>query len=226
MGRGGQKNDLAREAQKVTFHEEVLSPAQERLLARLGAFASEQGFYLGGGTAVALYLGHRRSDDLDWFTACGLGDPLVLAARAGTAGLSLEAAEPGLGTLHAVIGGVRVSFFEYPYPNIAEEVYWTKFGLKLASLDDLACMKLAAVAQRGSRKDFVDVDALATDYRPLVELLALYKRKYSFSDISHVLIGLSYFDDAEDEPMPDMLRDTPWEEIKRRLRAWVKSAAV
>jgi len=225
VGRRGEEDDLAREAQKVTFHKEVLSPAQARLLPAIGAFASEHGFYLGGGTAVALYLGHRRSDDFDWFAAGKLEDPMVLAARARSAGLALEDAQPAPGTLHSIIDGVHASFFEYPYPNIAAPVPWTDYSLTLASLDDLACMKLAAVAQRGSRKDLVDIDALAARHRPIGELLDLYGRKYSISDVSHVLIGLNYFDDAEDEPMPAMLRETSWEDVKLRLREWVRSIA-
>ena len=207
------------------LHKEVLSPAQAAILPALGAFASERGFYLAGGTAVALYLGHRRSDDFDWFAASKLDDPMVLAAQARSAGLALEDAQPAPGTLHAIIDGVPVSFFQYPYPNIAEPVPWRDYSVALASLDDLACMKLGAVAQRGSRKDLIDIEALATHHRPIGEMLELYKRKYSTSDVAHVLIALTYFDDAEEEPMPAMVRQTSWQEVKARLRNWVRSAA-
>jgi len=86
-------------------------------------------------------------------------------------------------------------------------------------------MKLGAVAQRGSRKDLIDIEALATHHRPIGEMLELYKRKYSTSDVAHVLIALTYFDDAEEEPMPAMVRQTSWQEVKARLRNWVRSAA-
>jgi hypothetical protein len=209
----------------MKLHREVLSEAQERVLPRLGAFATSRGFYLGGGTAVAVYMGHRRSVDFDWFTDGKLEDPLVLAEVARAEGLNLQGVQVAPGTLHAVLEGVRVSFFEYPYPRIGEAVAWADYAIDLASLDDLACMKLAAVAQRGSRKDFVDLHTIALAHRPFEELLDLYKRKYPAGDIAPVLIGLTYFDDAEDEPMPLMLSDTSWDEIKQQMQAWVSDLA-
>ncbi len=63
----------------MRFHVEVLAPAQRRVLGRLGPVLTARGYYLAGGTALALHLGHRRSVDLDWFTPEPLGDPLGLA---------------------------------------------------------------------------------------------------------------------------------------------------
>ncbi len=65
----------------MTFHPEVLTARQRRLLARIGPPVTREGFYLAGGTAIAILLGHRRSDDLDWFTGEPLGDALLLAQR-------------------------------------------------------------------------------------------------------------------------------------------------
>jgi len=93
------------------------------------------------------------------------------------------------------------------------------------SLDDLACMKLAAIAQRGSRKDFMDLHVLATDHRPLRDIVDLYRRKYSIEDIVHVLVGLTYFDDAEDEPMPVMLNKVSWDAVKQQFREWARTLA-
>jgi hypothetical protein len=92
----------------------------------------------------------------------------------------------------------------------------------LASLDDLACMKLAAIAQRGSRKDFVDIHALISKHCPLEELLLLYRKKFSLQDISPVLYGLVYFEDAELEPAQQMLWKISWRQIKRDISQWVK----
>lgn len=206
----------------MSFHAEVLSDEQLHILPRLASFADTQGFYLGGGTAVALHLGHRHSDDFDWFTHAGIADALVLAEQVRQTGLRVEGVQVSPGTLHAVIGDVHVSFFEYPYPEISEPSLWPDCSVKLASLDDLACMKLAAVAQRGSRKDFVDIYVIALQHKPIRDLLELYKRKYSTDDIAHVLIGLAYFDDADEEPSPIMLADIPWREIKCKFRQWAR----
>lgn len=204
---------------------EVLDPAQSALLKRMGGLLTRDGFHLGGGTAVALHLGHRRSVDLDWFTTSSLPDPLQHVARLRAAGLALTDVEVQRGTVHARADGVRVSLIEYLYPLLKEPEPLGDTGARVAALEDLSAMKLAAVAQRGTRRDFVDVHALATRFRPLRDLLGLYRSRYGIADATHVLYGLSYFDDAEPEQMPDMLVPADWAEIKRDIRAWVKALA-
>jgi len=95
-------------------------------------------------------------------------------------------------------------------------------GCTLASLDDLACMKLSAVAQRGSKKDFIDIYALLKKHRSLKQLLRLYQKKFNGADIAPVLYGLNYFDDAEKQRMPRMVWSVTWEEIKKTILGAVK----
>ena len=98
-------------------------------------------------------------------------------------------------------------------------------GCEIASLDDLAAMKLLAVDQRGAKRDFVDIHALAAHARPLAEMLELFRRKFAVEDVSRVLYSLTYFEDAEGDPMPRMLNNIAWEEVKADIRAWVKAIA-
>jgi hypothetical protein len=127
------------------------------------------------------------------------------------------------GTLHGTLQGVRVSFLEHKYEWVEAPVVWEEFGCALASLDDLGCMKLSAVAQRGSRKDFVDVYALGVTHKPLGAMVELYQKKYGVGDIAHLLYGLAYFDDAEREPLPTMLWDVSWERIRNEIQGWVNA---
>jgi hypothetical protein len=209
----------------MTLHPEILNKSQQEILPKLGSVASENGFYLAGGTTVALYLGHRQSVDFDWFAHGGFDDPPALAEQVRRSGLQVENVQFAPRTLHAVIGGVRVSYFDYPYGDLNEPTEWPGVAAKLASLDDLACMKLAAIAQRGSRKDFIDLYAISLRHKPLSELVQLYRRKYLTDDVGHVLVGLTYFDDADAEPSPTMLQEMPWDEIKRRFALWVRELA-
>lgn len=140
-------------------------------------------------------------------------------------GLALTDVETQRGALHARVDGVRVSFIEYRYPLLRETEPLGDTGARIAALDDLGAMKLAAVAQRGTRRDFVDVHALATRFKPLGDLLGFYRRKYGVTDVTHILCGLSYFDDAESEQMPDMLVPADWASIKDEIRGWVKALA-
>lgn len=207
------------------FHPEVLGAVQKRVLRQLGPVMTEWQFYLGGGTALAIHLGHRRSLDLDWLTGERIADPMRLAQDIRDEGIPLVTGQIERGTLHGRVSGVRVSFLEYRYPLLKPLVSWPEGGCLIASLEDLASMKLSALAQRGSKKDFVDVYALGLRHKPLQEMLRLYQQKYSIEDIAHVLYGLAYFDDADRERMPRMLWDSDWRTVKKTIQEWVREVA-
>jgi hypothetical protein len=201
----------------------ILGAAQARVLAETAAAICARGFLLGGGTALGLVYGHRRSIDFDWFTADAIGDPMRLAAELRGAGVSLEVTSVDRGTLHGTVDGVRLSLLEYRYPLLAQPVPVPSSAARLLSLDDIGAMKLSAVTQRGSRKDFVDLYVLATRHKPLKQLLEAYTRKFAIADVGHVYFGLAYFDDAESEPMPEMLWPLAWEDVRRSFQDWLKA---
>jgi len=212
---------MGKENGAMTAHLEALAPAQKKTLEQIASFATRRGFYLGGGTAVALHLGHRRSIDFDWFIQKPLGDPMLLAQHMRSRAIDFTTSYVEAGTLHGFLSGVRFSFLEYPYNLLSPLVKLKDFDCSVASLDDLACMKLSALAQRGSKKDFVDIYAMALKHHPLPDILSLYKRKYGVEDMSHVLYGLAYFDDADKERMPRMLWKTDWKTIKKTISNWL-----
>jgi hypothetical protein len=146
-----------------------------------------QRFYLGGGTALAIHLGHRRSVDFDWFTRERIADPLHLARDLNNQDIAFVTGNIERGTLHGSVSGVQVSFLEYRYPLLQPLVAWPMFGCTLASPEDLACMKLSALAQRGAKKDFVDIYALGIKYCSLSDMLGWYQQKYAVTDLTHVL---------------------------------------
>lgn len=207
----------------MSFHPEILSPRQLKTLRLLGPEVSARGFYLGGGTALALQLGHRRSVDFDWFLDGRIPDPLLLARELQeTVPFVTTRIEPR--TLFGTVNGVRVSFFEFRYPLLDAPVPWPDYDCRLASLRDIACMKLSAIVQRGSKKDFVDLFALGQEGYQLADMLGWYRTKFSIEDIGHVLYALAYFDDADAERMPRMLREVEWKEVKEAIRAWTRQA--
>jgi hypothetical protein len=208
--------------QQMRFHLEGLKEEQIRVLHHAGKTLQKRGFYLGGGTSLAIYFGHRISVDLDWLLSSSMGDALALAGWLRSAGLDFVTSQTAPGTLHGTIQGVRVTFLEYRYPLLQPVTSWKKMECSLASLDDLACIKLSALAQRGQRKDFCDIYVLGTRHRPLREMLGLYRHKFNVQDIGPILYGLSYFDDAESEPMPRMVLKVQWKTIKKTIQEWVK----
>jgi hypothetical protein len=210
---------------KMTWHEEVLGARQHRALLRLGASSAAARFYLGGGTAIALRLGHRRSQDFDFFTQERFDEPIQLATDLHAAGVPFVAEETARATLYGRVYGTRTSFFRYPYDLLQSPSRYPAFGCRVAHLDDLAAMKLIAVAQRGSKKDFVDLYALCRRYAPLAPLLKKYEKKYRLRADSHLAMSLTYFEDADREPMPRMVWKVRWPEIKQAFREWIKDLA-
>jgi len=206
----------------MKFYTNVLDNVQVTVLRQLGLLLAQQQFYLGGGTALALLLGHRQSVDFDWFTEKPMGDPLHLSQNIREGGIPLVPERIEKGTLHGTISGVRVSFLEYRYSLLKPCLPLNDFACSLASLEDLACMKLSAIAQRGARKDFIDLYALGTTHFSLQDMVQWYQRKYVVQDIGHMLYSLVYFDDALRERMPRMHWDTDWKTIQKTIEQWVR----
>lgn len=206
----------------MKYFTDGLPKKQIDVLKTLGPQMSSREFYLAGGTALAIHLGHRVSVDLDWFTRRPFDDGMLIAQSIRNSSVNLDIEQVAPGTLHGSIQGVRVTFLQYQYPLLKPLEHWREIDCHLASLEDLACMKLSAVAQRGARKDFCDIYALGNRCFTLQEMLDSYQKKFTIQDIGTVLYGLAYFDDAESERMPRMLWDVSWKEIKKTILQWVK----
>lgn len=204
----------------MTVHESVLTATQTRVLRAVGPWARRAGFYLAGGTAVALRFGHRRSEDFDWF-APALPRPDALLSDLQAQGLPLQDSQIEAGTVISRIEGVKISFFEYRYSLLDSLDQWPEYDTDIASPRDLGAMKLLAIAQRGSRKDFIDVYELLQSGAVLRQMLEDFREKFKADPIS-ALRGLTYFDDAETEPMPEMLRPVNWVDVKDALRVAVR----
>jgi hypothetical protein len=205
-------------------HREVLTPKQQSVLKLIARSASAHGFYLAGGTGLGLRLGHRRSVDFDWFCDARLGEPALLAAALNDDAIPFETTMMAEGTLYGTVKGIQTSFLQYPYARL-RPLTRTREGCRLASLDDLACMKLSAIVDRGSKKDFIDVFALCREHRPLPDLLRMYQRRFRTADVGHVMVALSYFADADTTPMPGMIWPVAWPEVRKSLEKSVREAA-
>lgn len=169
-------------------------------------------YYLAGGTACALYLNHRLSFDLDYFSPTPLKpeDIRNTLAKLG----QLEIFQNDEGTFNGQLDKTKVSFFIYPYSLLDQP---EKFeNTSICSLKDLACMKFESISSRGVKRDFVDLYYIAQKY-PLIEMFTWFKQKYRNQNISvtHVLKSLVYFDDAEDNPDPMMTIPYDWSEIRK-----------
>lgn len=156
------------------MHLEALAEPTLRVLRRLSGTSVTGRFCLGGGTGLALHLGHRLSVDLDWFTQEPF-DPFVLRTEFPSE-LPCEVTGTSTNTLQARLDGVKVDCLRYAYPLLTTPVMWE--GVRVLSIPDIAAMKLSAVANRGAKKDFFDIARLLAEH-PLPELLAWYEQKFA-----------------------------------------------
>ena len=173
------------------------------------------GSYLAGGTALALILGHRQSVDLGWFCPHQF-DPELLARELSNLE-TFETSDAARGTLHGIFCGLRLTWLYYPNPLLDNFVTTPEMpALKLASLRDIAVMKLAALSHRGSAKDFIDLYVLAKHNLKLHQVIDDMPAKFPGKKINnyHIIKSFSYFDDAESEPLPKMFIDFKWQSLK------------
>lgn len=201
----------------------ILDEQRRAILPRL-AICRDEGFYLAGGTALALQIGHRDSVDFDFFTAqvidtARLFDVLQAAFQA----MPLVKVQDERNSLTVIAdGAIKMSFMRYPYlllrPLVRSE------HLDLADITDIGCMKLSVITGRGTLKDYVDLYFILRRIT-LNELLILCAQKLPQLDRALVLKALVFFDDLDPEPIR-YVKDhaVPFDEVKKLLRAQAKKA--
>lgn len=206
----------------VTFYEMTITSACHQGLDYLRHQAFIGDFYLAGGTALALQLGHRISTDLDWFSA---KRQLLFLERenvrvALSASRQLEVVSEQDGMLFTRLFGTDVSFI-YQHHSLLEPTVEYQ-DIQLASPTDIGLMKLAAINSRGARRDFIDIYCLR-DMVTLDRLLELVPVKYADrpSFLAVAVRALAYFEDAEQQPMPRLIKSVRWADV----RAYCEAAA-
>jgi hypothetical protein len=202
-----------------SLHFDILPEEQHHLFEQLAEQPWIHAFYLAGGTALALYLGHRQSLDFDFFTPDEFQNRTIRERlqNIGRFELFSEAEY----TIHGLLNDVRISFFRYAYP-LLHELYQYHY-LRIADIFDIAVMKLEAISGRGSKKDFIDFYSILPLFT-LTDLFAGYEQKYGIavSNHYHLLKSLVYFDDAESDPMPTMFVKVTWAEVKSTIVQSIK----
>jgi Nucleotidyl transferase AbiEii toxin, Type IV TA system len=187
-----------------------------KVLRDLQEKTSAVGFALAGGTSLALRFGHRLSIDLDFFSSTHF-EPSTLAAHLGIGPEAITG--QAAGTLQLRINNVKVELLKHAYPQLAD--FELIQGLRFWSLKDVAAMKLNAISNRGSKKDFYDLAALL-DHFPLTAMVSLYQAKYRPASLMMVIRSLAWFDDADSEPDPVSLRGDTWPCVIDKVSAAIR----
>lgn len=194
------------------LHLETVESATLDLLRKLQESTLLKDCRLVGGTALALQIGHRKSVDLDFFGRIEAAPEELEDELRKFGDLQVR---KNSGNIHLfVLNGIHIDVVNFPFPWQKDLVMAD--GLRLAHVEDIAAMKITAVIGRGTKKDFVDIATLLETYS-LKQILSFYEAKYPNASSFMALKSLSYFEDAEPQPMPYMFSSLSWNETKNRV---------
>lgn len=192
------------------MREEALT---KQTAALLPLFQSLEEYYLVGGTALALHIGHRVSVDFDFFSESELPRNLLERIKRAFPGRSIAVTYAAAGEqLNCIIEQVKVTFFYYPYPAV--EPFVEYLGIQLASVPEIAAMKAFSIGKRIAYKDYVDwYFLLHGGFVTLEEVMALANKKYGNDFNDRLFLGqLVSLEDVHPQKIA-FLKEEPTREI-------------
>jgi hypothetical protein len=194
---------------------ETLPIHSQEVLNKLKSLIKKNRFVLAGGTGLALLIGHRISEDLEFFSDQDFStDELFQQIKRKK--LSPVILQEEKGTLTITANDVKVSFLHYAYPF--KEKMNDLDGVPIAGMIDIASMKMIAISQRGAKRDFVDLFAVMQSV-PFWKIAENMIERFGKDRVNAVHIGKSmvYFNDADIDPNPRYLgsKKPDWENVKK-----------
>lgn len=208
------------------WYRDILPSATRRALDFLSheEWLQDSFWYLAGGTAFALHVGHRKSMDLDFFTTQKNFAPVDVLKHFPEDKWTTDVAQEG--TVYGTLLGAKVSFIAYPFFR-AKSPYNLYGAIKVLSPSDIAVMKIVAISQRGRKRDFVDLYWYVHNKEPLLTVIRRLPEQYLTvaHNYNHIIKSLMYFADADQDPMPTLLFSANWRTIKAYFRREVPKIA-
>ena len=210
----------------MEWHSEILPKTTQKALDYLkgGTWLSDEGWYLAGGTALALQVGHRQSVDLDFFNPKKSFSPTEVIKHFPADIWRAEIVKEG--TIYGKIMGAKVSFIAYPF--FVPKLPFLQYGsIPVLNKEDIAVMKIIAISQRGRKRDFIDLFWFSQNISPLSEAIAKLPEQYPTvaHNYHHIIKSLTYFADAEEDPMPTVFFEADWKTIKKYFQKEIPSLA-
>ncbi|MBS1681218.1 MAG: nucleotidyl transferase AbiEii/AbiGii toxin family protein [Bacteroidetes bacterium] len=193
----------------------IISPKTFSLIQELQCIPELKEFYLVGGTALALQLGHRNSIDIDLFSQNDF-TPEELGALL-KAKYTFQATLSKTNTLLAVVNDIKTDFIKHDYPFIKPPI--TEEGITFLGKEDIAAMKFHAIIQSGKRlKDFIDIYYLLEHFC-MKQMVEFFTAKYTYSNPMIALKAVNFFDEIDESiDPPKLLKPLPVSLIKKRIR--------
>jgi predicted nucleotidyltransferase component of viral defense system len=191
---------------------QTVVPQLMELLRKIMQVEDFKNYNLVGGTSLALQIGHRNSIDIDLFGEEEINSDEFISILNNFG--KTEVSKSSKNILITDVDGVKVDFVNYQY-QLLEKPFEID-GIRMVSKQDIAAMKLNAIAGRGSKKDFIDLYFLLNEFS-LKQMLDFYLQKYFDGSEFMVLKSLTYFTEADEQPQPKMLLDFNWEACKEKI---------
>jgi hypothetical protein len=193
----------------------IIAPKTFALIKELQALPQLKEFYLVGGTALALQLGHRNSVDIDLFTQGDFNDEEFLNLI--KTNHNVEEIFKRKNSVICLISNIKTDFIKHSYPLLLQPV--TEEGITFLSKEDIAAMKLHAIIQSGKRlKDFIDIYFLL-QYYSMKQIIEFFSEKYKYTNPMIAMKAVTFFDDIDENiDPPKMLKPVNLSEIKKRIQ--------
>jgi len=198
----------------------ILNRNQRRIFSKL-KFLEKEKFYLAGGTALALQLAHRSSLDFDFYTRIHFDAKTLLAKFKKVFPKKIKDVGTAEDTLFVRIEEVNTSFFWYKYPLVSPLLKTN--GPPIASMEDIAAMKLIAITGRATKRDYIDIFYLIKTMS-LAKMFTVAEKKYPPFNPYIVRRALTFFNDIGKEEGRIKVFDKKfsWGEAKEKIFAEVK----
>lgn len=193
----------------------IIAPQTFELIQQLQSLPELKAFYLVGGTALALQLGHRNSIDIDLFTQNDFNDDDIMSLL-GTK-YKVQEIYRRKNTVISLLNNIKTDFRKHDYPNLLPPV--TEEGITFLSKEDIAAMKFHAVIQSGKRlKDFIDIYYLLQHFS-MQQLIGFFTQKYSYSNPMIAMKAVNYFNEIDENiDPPKLITAITLTQMKKRIR--------
>ena len=198
------------------LHTETVDRSTLELLIKVQQKEYLKGFYLVGGTALSLLMGHCKSVDIDLFSIHGFDVGQMLENLSADFPFNLFFSANN--TIKGSIDQVQIDILAYRYPMIGEPMILE--NISILSFEDIIAMKLNAISVSGQQvKDFIDIYYLLDKYS-VEEMIGFYKKKYSQYNEVNVLKSLCWFEDVDLSDWPILLKNPnlKWGTVKKRIK--------
>lgn len=206
------------------MHLETISPTCLRLVSDLANLDFTEDFYLVGGTALALQIGHRTSIDLDFFSTQEF-DPTSWRADFETIA-EVKDLRSRKNNIIGSLNDVKVEYLHFAYPPRFPLVEWN--GIKMINPTDIGLFKILAILGRNRKKDIIDLYFIDKYVQDIRQILKTFTEKYDEGDVNLLKQLEILFDDEEVEKssMPMMLMEVDWKQAYTHVKEKLTNAII